>query len=73
MEETEIANDFLYLGSLVNKTNYVKDKINKIIQNANICYCAMIKFLKSKLLTHETKINLLTTLIKLTLTYDINI
>jgi hypothetical protein len=60
---------FIYLGSVINETNDMKEEIDKRIQNANRCYYGLLKHFKSRLLTSETKIRLYTTLVKPILTY----
>jgi hypothetical protein len=51
----ERVSTFVYLGSLVNETNDIKEEIRKRIQNANRCYYCLFKHFKSRLLTRETK------------------
>jgi hypothetical protein len=65
----ERVNRFVYLGSLVNVTNDIKEEISKRIQNANTCYYGLLKRFKSRLLTCETKCRLYTTLVKSVPTY----
>jgi hypothetical protein len=60
---------FVYLGSIVNETNGIKEEISRRIQNANRCYYGLLKHFKSCLLTRETKCRLYTTLVRPVLTY----
>jgi hypothetical protein len=60
---------FVYLGSLVNATNDIKEEVSKRIQNANRCYYGLLKHFKSRLLTRETKCRLHTMLLRPVLTY----
>jgi hypothetical protein len=39
----ERVSRFVYLGSLVNETNYIKEEISKRIQNANRCYYGLFE------------------------------
>jgi hypothetical protein len=54
----------VYLDSLGNETNDIKEEISKRIQNSNRCYYGLLKHFKSYLLTHETKCGLYTTLVR---------
>jgi hypothetical protein len=65
----ERASRFVYLGSLVNETNDIKEEISKRIQNGNRRYYGLLKICKSCLLTRETKCGLFTTLVKPVLAY----
>jgi hypothetical protein len=65
----ERVSRFVYLGSLVNETNDIKEEISKRIQNANRCYCGLLKHFKSCLPTRESKCRLYTTLVRPVLTY----
>jgi hypothetical protein len=60
----ERVSRFVYLGSLVNETNDIKEEISKRIQNSNRCYYGLLTHFKSCLLTHETKCRLHTTLVR---------
>jgi hypothetical protein len=65
----ERVSRFVYLVSLVKETNAIKEEISKRIQNANsLCY-GLLKHFKLRLLTHETKCRLHTTLVRPVLTY----
>lgn len=65
----ERVKSFCYLGSLVSDSNDMKNEITKRIQNANRCYYGLLKYFKSRLLTHNTKIRLYKTLVKPVLMY----
>jgi hypothetical protein len=60
----ERVSRFVYLDSLGNETNDIKEEISKRIQNANRCYYGLLKHFKSYLLTRETKCELYTTLVR---------
>jgi hypothetical protein len=65
----ERVSRFVYLVSLGKETNVIKEEISKRIQNANRCYYGLLKHFKLRLLTHETKCRLHTTLVRPVLTY----
>ena len=65
----ERVHDFVYVGSLVTKTNDTAEEISKRIESVNRYYYGLVKYFKSCLLTHKTKTRLHKTLVKPVLIY----
>lgn len=60
---------FNYLGSELNVENKISQEINRRIVIGNKAYYANVKLLKSKLLSHKTKLQIYKTLVRPTVTY----
>jgi hypothetical protein len=52
--EREIVKEFVYLGSLMARTNDVSLEIQRKIQTANRCFCGLCKHLQSSHLSKFT-------------------
>ena len=65
----EVVDNFIYLGSAVNKNNDVSLEIKRRIVLANGCYLGLSKYFRDKALSKETKIMLYRSLIQPVLLY----
>lgn len=65
----EIVQDFIYLGTTINKTNNISFEIKRRTILANRCYFGLSKQFKNKAISRQTKITLYKTLILPVLLY----
>ena len=65
----EVVDEFIYLGSAINKNNNVSLEIKRRIVLANRCYFGLSKHFRDKALSRATKIQLYQTLIQPVLLY----
>lgn len=65
----EIVNDFIYLGTAINKTNNISFEIKRRTILANRCYFGLSKQFKSKAISRQTKITFYKSLILPVLMY----
>ena len=65
----EVVDEFIYLGSAVNKNNDVSLEIKRRIVLANRCYFALSNHFRDKALSRTTKLQLYRTLIRPVLLY----
>jgi sorting nexin-29 len=68
-QDIEEVDEFVYLGSPVNKINNVTDEIHRRIINAHRCFYGLHAQLKSKRISRKTKIRLYKTLVRPVLVY----
>ena len=61
--------NFTYLGTVINNKNIISEEIDKRIMIANRAYYANSKILKSRLISHNTKMKIYKTLIRPVATY----
>lgn len=65
----ENVHRFIYLGKELNNTNQVSHKMNKRLMAGNRAYYSNMKLLKSRMISHRTKMKLYRTLIRPVVTY----
>ena len=59
----ERASNFKYLGSILNQTNEIREKLKKRINLGNACFYSVRKLLDSRILSRRLKIRIYRTLI----------
>jgi hypothetical protein len=65
----KVIKEFVYLGSLMEPTNYVSLEIQRSIQTANRCFFGLRNHLRSSHLSRQTKFTIHKTLIRPDLLY----